>query len=183
MPSIEITDADFRRLQKFAVPLVDTTTTVITKLLDMFEQPDSAVGRNSAESASNQHREYGSGNLPRFAHAKLMDARFGERAPDKINWDSFVRLALEETIGKFITASELNRMSGAKCVQGKKETEGYKYLPSFDFSYQGVAAENAVKIIERCSKALKRVAHFEIEWRNKEGAHLPGQRAIVRFEV
>jgi len=40
MPTIEIYEADFSRLQRLAVPLVDTPATVFARLLDFYESID-----------------------------------------------------------------------------------------------------------------------------------------------
>ncbi len=45
MPVIEISDSLFARLQKLAVPLVDTPVTVIERLLGSFEAPKGKPAR------------------------------------------------------------------------------------------------------------------------------------------
>jgi hypothetical protein len=109
-----------------------------------------------------------------------MAAQFNEMAPDKINWDALVRLALTQVLDQFKTLKELRRCSGANVVQGKKSDDGYKFLASHGFSYQGVSAEDAAKIVIRCASALNCGLYFEFEWRNKEGAFRPGKRGVVK---
>ena len=181
MPLIDITDADFLRLQKIAVPLVDTTTSVVTKLLDQFEGLCRTESPKSNGTAPSLATKFGPENIPPLVHTKLMDARFSGAVPEKINWDSFVRLALQTTMKKAKTAKELHRQSGANVVQGRKEIEGYKFMQSQDFSYQGVSADHAAKIIVRCAKALGCEALFEFEWRNKDDAYRPGERGLVQI--
>jgi len=182
MPIIEISETDFQRLQKIAVPLIDTPKTVLTKLLDSYEKANSAQlpktpnGRARAPVAV---EEFGPSNIPPLTHAKLMAAQFGKFVPEKTSWDSLVQLALTRVMEKCKDARELQRLSGANLVGGEKHDEGYKHLGSQGFSYQGVSAEDAAKIVVRCAKALGCAAFFEFEWRDKEGAFKPGQRAIV----
>lgn len=37
MPTVELSDADFKRLQAIAVPFVDTPSSVINRLIDLYE--------------------------------------------------------------------------------------------------------------------------------------------------
>jgi hypothetical protein len=180
MPSIEITDTDFQRLQKFAVPLIDTPTSAITKILDKLEGLNGTTPMKPRIISHSSVCEFGAGNVPPLVHTKLMDARFNGAAPEKINWGSLVRFALTTAMAHCKTAKDLHRLSGANVVQGKKETDGYKFVPSHGFSFQGVSAEDAAKIVVRCAKALGVTASFEFEWRDKESAYQPGERGIVR---
>jgi len=190
MPTIDISDADFRRLQQVAVPLVDTQSSVISKLLDhWFEGPQSAKTSGAALVAPSHINTYGPDKISgliesnAFVHIKLMDGSFNGRKPEKNNWDAITRLALITVIKTYKTVSELRRLSGANVVQGKKIDEGYKYLSAFDFSYQGVSAEAAVKIVVQCAQALKCGAYLEFVWRNREGAYRPGERATIKVSV
>lgn len=177
MPTIEIADTDFQRLQKIAVPLVDTPRSVITKLLDMH---DAGSAPKLTRSISSDVEEFGTDSIPPLTHTKLMDAQFNNLAPEKMNWDALVRLALTQVFEHSKTLKELHRLSGSNVVEGEKHDEGYKFLSSHGFSYQGVSAEDAAKIIVRCAGALNCHVFFEFEWRNKEGAFRAGKRGIVR---
>ena len=179
MPTIEISDTDFKRLQKIAVPLVDTTATAFSRLLDYYEGDSGAPPDAAPPTPQGPALIFGAKNVPPMVHTKLLDGRFDGRAPEKVNWDGLVRMALVSTIDSCGSAKELHRLSGANVVSGTKVTDGYKHVPSHDFSYQGVSAEGAVDIVVRCAKALGRGAHVEFEWRNKDGAHRPGERAVL----
>lgn len=179
MPSIEISETDFQRLQKIAVPLIDTPRSIMTKLLDTYEKAHGAQSAGSVPRSQAGIGRYGFSNVPPLTHTKLMAAQFDTVAPSKTSWDALVQLALTRVIEEYQSAKELHRLSGANVIDGKKQDEGYKYLPPNDFSYQGVSAEDAAKIVVRCAKALGCSASFEFEWRNKDAAYKPGQRGIV----
>jgi hypothetical protein len=178
MPNIEITDADFVRLQKLATPFIDTPATTIARVLDFYEENGPVLKTPSTTSSPNG-TEYSERTVPPLVHTKVLEADFGGKAPDRMTWDSLVRLALNKTLEKAASARELYRLSGANVVEGKREVDGYKYVPKQGYSYQGVSAEDAVKIISRCARHLGETVKVEFEWRNKDGAHRPGGRGIL----
>lgn len=182
MPTIDIFEADFSRLQRIAVPLVDTPATVFARLLDFYESVDKET--RPAPSPPPPLANFDAKTIPPMVHTKLLSASLGGVEPEKPAWDSLVRMALLkvfEANGKNVV--ELRRLSGANVAQGKKESDGYKYVPSHGFSYQGVSAEDAVSIIARCAKALRRAVIMDFEWRNKDGAFKPGERATIRIDA
>ncbi|MFN3260759.1 MAG: T4SS efffector SepA family protein [Pikeienuella sp.] len=184
MPTIEITDHDFARLQKVAVPFIDTPATVFTKILDVFERSNAPAGATETPLREQSAlRVYHHDNLPPLTHTKLLEARFGDLQPERDTWDALVRLALIEVKGRVGTLQDLRRISAANVVEGRKEDEGYKFLPGHGFSYQGVSAEDAVKIVFRCAKGLKVDFAAEFEWRSKDEAYLPGERARLEYRV
>lgn len=173
MPTIEITDEDFARLQKLATPFIDTPATTLSRVLDHYE----ASGNPQPPKPVSRLTTYGEHNLPPLTHTSVLDASFGAQTPEKATWDALVRLALISTLRQVRSVHELRTASGANVTQGRKETDGYKFVSDHQFSYQGVSAEDAVKIITRCAKFLQTTVSVEFEWRNKEGAYRPGKRA------
>lgn len=178
MPTIEITDRDFARLQKLATPFVDTPATTLSRLLDHFDAKKTQPVTH--KSSLPTHTE---NSLPPLTHTRILDARFGGLEPDDPSWNGLVRLALILTLDNVASVRALRIASGANVVQGRKEVDGYRFIPEHQFSYQGVSAEDAVKIITRCAKTLGQSVLIEVEWRNKEGAYRPGERARLELGV
>lgn len=176
---IDISDSDFPRLQALAEPFVDTPGSVVSKLLDMFEQTQS--GSLPRLSSTPQSGVYALESLPPLTHAKVMGGHFGGTKPAKQNWDSFVRHALVEVLKKSGSVDELRRLSSANVREGRFEEQGYKYVPEHRFSFQGVSAEDAVKIIGRCARAMSAPFEIEFVWRDKPDAHRPGERGKIKY--
>lgn len=184
MPTIEITDHDFARLQKVAVPFVDTPATAFTKVMDTFERINEAASTApDAPVAIPNLPVYHHDNLPPLTHTKLLEATFGGTQPEKMAWDALVRLALIETKEQAGSIQGLRKIAAANIVEGRKDDEGYKFLPEQGFSYQGVSAEDAVKIVFRCAKGLKKTFLAEFEWRSKGDAYRPGERARLEYRA
>lgn len=182
MPTIEIFESDFTRLQRIAVPLVDTPATVFTRLLDFYESIDKETQPTPKSPPATS--TFDAKSIPPMVHTKLLSASLGGVEPEKAAWDALVRLALIKVFeANNKNAAELRRLSGANVASGRKETDGYKFVASHGFSYQGVSAEDAIDIIARCAKTLGQCVDMEFEWRNKEGAFKPGERATIRIEA
>jgi len=184
MPMIDITDHDFARLQKVALPLIDTPATAFTKVMDAFDRANTATtATTSSPIASHNLPAYHHDNLPPLTHTKLLEAIFDGKQPEKAAWDALVRLALTETKVQAGSIQGLRKISAANLFEGRKDDEGYKFLPEHGFSYQGMSAEDAVKIVFRCARGLKVNFSAEFEWRSKEDAYRPGERARLEYRA
>ena len=177
MPKIDISEHDYYRLQAYAEPFRDTPATALSKVLDQLEQSISTS--SDVEPLVSKTVEYRTDSLPPLTHAKLVSGQIGELSPDKSNWDAMVRLALRMLFDEFEDVSEVGRMSGANVVAGKKLDDGYKFLEPEGFSYQGVSAESAVKILISSARGLRSKLEIEFIWRDKIGAYKPGERGRI----
>ncbi len=172
MHTIELSSETFKQLQSLAKPLVDTPETVIRRLLRL-DKGD--IGPPPVK----QVTVYPPENIPPLKHAKLCQGNFDGALPGRKNWNSLLKLALMKVMEKYSSVDDLRKISEVNVCFGRKENEGYSYVQSQNFSYQLVNASNAASIVMRCAKNLGCEASFEFEWRNKEGAHKPGERGIV----
>ena len=196
MQTIEVSDADFKRLQNVADSLVGTTfrtaipelraevskiaiATAVSRVLDDYEARSGAIPAPSGRPNGSRKLTYDETNIPEMRHTKLLSCRFDNVTPEKTTWDAMVSLALVAVHASVGDVGSLRRIAGANVVSGKKDSEGYKYLPKQGFSYQGVSATDAVEIIRRSAKALHCGAYIEFEWRSKKDALHPGERAVL----
>lgn len=181
MPRIEITDHDYSRLQGYAEAFVDTPATALTKALDLLEgqKVENDGCTPTVVDAQQLAICYGPTSLPPLTHTKVVSGRLGEMEPDKANWDGMVRLALCALFEKYHDVSEVRRRSGANVVKGEKYDEGYKPLEGLGFSFQGVSAKDAVKILLRAARDLSVSLEIEFVWREKPDAFKPGQSGRI----
>ena len=180
MKQIEILEADFPRLQALAVPFVDTPATVIHNLLNEREAKRDG-GKKVESKLPTDALVFGPEAVPPLRHTKVMGATFDEQATPRSTWDSLVRSALLRTKRNHPSVDDLRRVSGANIVPGKKTDDGYKPVEGEGFSFQGMSAEDAIKVVVRCARALQCPFSVEFVWRDKEGAHRPGQRGLIQY--
>jgi hypothetical protein len=177
MPTIEISQKDFARLQALATPFVDTPATVISRLLDAVEStPHESKSTSSGRPQGNSY--YGK-DLPPLRHTKFLSGEFDGEAPKKNQWNSLVEVALAKALAISGDIKKVHAWCGANVVAGRKEDEGYAYLPGQNFSYQRVSAEDAGKILVRLAEFLRVDLEINFEWRDKDEAFRPTERGRI----
>jgi hypothetical protein len=183
MRTIEVSEADFRRLQALAEPFVDTPATVVTRILNAYENTPTKETKLVSDIFGINSISFSADALPPLVHSKLMEASINGSVIDKINWDGLVQASLEKAFDLTQDVRALQRITGANLRDGLKEDEGYKYIKQYGFSYQGVSADDAARIAIRSAKGLAYELRFEFEWRQKDSAHLPGERGVVTVQA
>jgi hypothetical protein len=177
MPTVEISDTTFRRLQAHASPLVDTPDSVIDRLLDYFEEAHEN-GRTAVTSGSHDPTaaiRFEANEVPSLTHTKLRKARLGDRELPRPNWNELVRTVVEAGLDRLGSIEELLRVTDARIVKGTKHDGGYSPLAGRGISIQGVDAHDAWRISYGLARKLSLPIEVIFEWRDKEGAAHPGE--------
>ncbi|MGE0769428.1 MAG: hypothetical protein AB7L90_23560 [Hyphomicrobiaceae bacterium] len=182
MPTVDISDATFQRLQAHAKPLVDTTDSVIDRLLDYFEDAhsDAQAGTSAVKDPVALIR-FNPHELPSLTHTKLRKAEFGGRELARPNWNELVRTAVEAGLDRLGGVEELLRVTDARIVKGTKTDEGFSPLGTRGISVQGVDAHDAWRITYGLARKLSMPVEVIFQWRDKEGAAHPGEIGAVEW--
>src|ERR1700686_4084140 len=141
MPTLEIPESLFKRLQRLAIPLVDTHTTVLERVLDDYE---SRRRNNSTAVPMNLQRpEADSGMLafnpdapPDLRHASVLTARFASKTAS--GWNRLVHEAHIEAMSQLGSLDALRRATKSNFITGRASSEdtkkGYRHVPEIDIS-------------------------------------------------
>lgn len=206
MPQIPVEQATFERLQSHAKPLVDTPDSVVNRALDALEglalEPDDCPadtkrefadavmypGRlpdlkhpSAAADGSSEVWVVDPNRLPDLKHTKVLAASIGERPVTPANWNSLLRALLVKAMEHFGHLDQVQRLCAIHLVSGFKDDEGYKYLAEIRISYQGVSAKVAANAVVALAQALGLSLQVDFQWRRKEQAYWPGQRARLQL--
>lgn len=180
MPDISVSPAVFERLQRHAKPFVDTPESVILRALDALEltmgQPTSEEGLDGSP-----ERDVDVRALPRLTHTKLLEAAIDGERLTKPNWNSLLDEMLRRAMERVGGFEELHRICPVNMVKGRKEDEGYGYLPEIDVSVQGQDANGACRAVVTAAQALGMSLDIGFMWRLKESAAHPGERGRIRL--
>ena len=177
---LEISDALYRRLQKHAVPFIDTPLSVIEKWADHFEHTQTDKAPSTAELPT---VEYGAKKLDPIHPPDLFHTRargtFGS-APFS-NWNDLVRIAHIAAFNQVGSFEQLRNVTHAQIDKGERSDSGYKFVPEIGISLQGVDANHAWQHALRLAKHLKQPLRVTVEWRHNPKAAHPGAAGVLEF--
>ena len=173
---IELSDATFARLQKLAVPLVDNTEGVINKLADFYERehPAQANLKKVAPTAEGP-RPFSADAPPDLTHTKVLSVELAGTPLAKTNWHGLLFEIIRRARDRLSGQDDARRLIIVKFVHGKKEEEGYRFIPEVGLSVQGQDANSAWRGAYHIAQQLGIAVDVEFLWRVKEGAAFPGE--------
>ncbi len=134
MPAIQIPEVLFERLQKLAIPLVDTPATVLERLITVYEvhmgaanqiseRPDLAEKTNAKSPA-----EIEPVTVPSLRHTRVIAAEFAGRKADA--WNNLVQVAHIEAVQRLGSVEAVRRVTKSRMISGranrKHEKKGYR---------------------------------------------------------
>ena len=175
MPDIAVKQSTFERLQRHAEPLVDTADKIVNRALDALEQSGGHAAVERGPSIS--ERWIDPNDLPNLTHTKVLDASLDGDILAKPNWNQILENILIRAMKRLADFGSLRKHCPVNMVQGRKENEGYRYLSEIDLSVQGQPANEACRALVNAAQSLGFELEVTFEWRSKEGAAYPGERA------
>ena len=179
--TLEIPERLYKRMQKHAVPLVDTPLTVIERWADHFERTTN--GSAPPKVAEQPAIDYGAKKLdplrpPDLFHTRVRGS-FG--ATPFSNWNDLVRIAHIAAFKKAGSFDELRQITHAQIARGERSDSGYKFVDEIGISIQGVDANHAWEHALRLAKYLRQPLEALVEWRHNPKAAHPGESGILEF--
>jgi hypothetical protein len=169
-PQITISPATFGRLQKYAVPLIDDIDTVINKVMDLAES------KQGAPSPTGNVKDFSAGATPNLTFTKLLSAEVGGKMLGKTEttWNHLLIETITQAAARLKDVNALKQLMIVNHVAGKKEEQGYRYIPAAGVSVQGQDAVGAWKATSHILKSLHVPAEVVFVWYDNEKAAHPG---------
>jgi hypothetical protein len=190
-PVLRISDLTFKRLQKYATPLVDTVPTVIDKLLDFCDSRglEQLVPQKDRSPKSELEPAYtlsspiesDPSDPHSLSHTRVLTAEFDRQPAD--GWNNLVRIAHKRAIEHFRSFESLRSATPSHIVKGRRDIDGFHYVPEIDISIQNVDANVAWRNSLALARKLGCPLRVEFEWRNKKGAAFPGQSGVLSWKA
>ncbi len=184
VPHVEVSDATYKALQNLAEPFVDKSPEdVILKLIQYFAGSKSsgvatksnADAKGAASAQKTGPREYGQGVKPDLLFTKVLSAELNGTELPKANWNSLLDETVLQAAAKLQDLNALKEILVVNFVEGRKDDQGYRYLPAAGVSVQGQAANGAWKGALHIIKAMKLPARVVFEWYDNPKAANPGK--------
>jgi hypothetical protein len=172
-PSIDLTDDLFTRLQKHAVPLVDTPLTVIARALDALEAGDEEPSSPIQPAGP---RSFNPAAAPNLSHTTPRRAEVADKSLSKTEtyWNPIMFAVIVEAAKKGTSTEDLLDLLTIPSVKGKKEDSGYRHLPEAGLSVQGQDANSAWKQTYRIASSIGIHVQVVFVWQDNPKAAMPG---------
>jgi hypothetical protein len=188
MATIEIPDSLFARLQKLAVPLVDTSATVLERLVANYEAQTGQVSAVATQpqrgESQSQRQAFDTRTPPSLRHTRVITADFGGRKAD--GWNSLVHAAHIEAVRRLGSVEAVRRVTTSQMILGRPtsvhEKKGYRYVAEINAGIQNVDAEHAWSNTLRLAKTLKVPVEVDFEWLPKSEAAYPGKQGRLLWK-
>ncbi len=185
-PVIRISDKIFKRLQKYAKPLVDTPGSVIEKILDHYENCNDNL--NTDEGLNNEVGNEVKNNLiildPEnpldLTHTKIISANYGSHNVDR--WNKLVDIAHIEAMKVTNSFEELKNISISQISNGKKLDKGFRYLEKINISVQGENANKTWISALNLAKHFKKNVKILFIWRSNKKSLYPSKKGLLEWK-
>lgn len=179
--TITLADDLVAKLQKHAVPFVDTPQTVIERALTALENEVSGVPK-----ASKAHSiaTYNPASPPNLSYTTPQLARVGGRLlpGGKTYWNPIMFAVIEEAVERGVSVDEICELLTINYAPIEKLDAGYKFIPSAGISVQGQDANTAWKQVYRLASSLGIPVHVEFVWQNTNKASMPNTAGSFDLE-
>jgi hypothetical protein len=176
--SITLSDETFARLQAYAQPFIDTPEDAIKKVLALAEGVDARPSTlaPAPPPAATAITDFNAKSPPDLTHTKVLSVDFqGVSLPKSdATWNGLLNQVIMAAHKKLPEFADLKKVIHVNMVKGKKEDEGYRYLPQAEVSVQGQDANAAWQTAYYASVYLDFSVEVIFTWRQKEKAAHPG---------
>ena len=176
MPEITISDAALAFLKSRAVPLEDTTTTVMDKLIADFRKlADASGGKNGKGLHFDLH------SVPSVKFTSINSASIAGQPASQNYWNNILEDVIAACAGKGIKRKEIIDSMSAKCQLGKHIEGGFRYVEAADLSFQGLEANRAYKNIVLLAEKFEISIDIALYWQDNQDAALPNMSATIVY--
>jgi DNA-sulfur modification-associated len=119
--------------------------------------------------------------LPNLTHTKVLNAEIdGEDVPNA-KWNFLVNEMLRRGMQRVGSFEKLRQICPVNLFKGRKEDDGYNYLPDIDLSVQNQDANGACRTVVTAAQTLDVSLEIGFMWRLKEGAAHPGETGRINM--
>jgi hypothetical protein len=159
---------------------VDTFDTIISRFGHAFETSlrdgHNGVAPTPPPATQPTATVYPANSPPDLTYTKVLSAKLnGSTVPTRVNWNG-IRKQMIQTAKSYVkNEDDLRQFISVNFVIGRKEDDGYEYLPVADLSVQGQDSNGAWKGILHLSQQLGIAVDVVFLWRHKPKAAFPNK--------
>jgi hypothetical protein len=169
--NIELPDDLFAKLQKHAVPFIDTPISVIERAVRALEEGD----EEPAAPAEAGSRSFNPAAPPNLAFTTPKKAVVGGKALPKSQtyWHNIMVAVIREAGLRRVSTDDLLALITVNCVRGERHETGFTYIPEAGLSIQGQNANNAWRQAHVIASSIGILVEVVFAWQNNAKAAMP----------
>lgn len=180
MHTAQISDFAFKYLKSQAEPLVDTTETVLDRILSEHK----AMMTESGKFPVGTQMSFGASDLPSVTHSSISTAKVGGKPTIKKDWNHTLLAVIDAAVLTGVAPKMVRSLLQANTIAGlpdaDEEKKGYRYTPSkADFTFQGLDAERACKNIVLLAEQYGIAVEITLKWNNQAKPELAEKLATL----
>lgn len=174
MKTIEISDSAFAYLQAQAVPLQDTTVSVLDRLIDEHICLGSGALKQSETPEAKLVMAFGLENMPNVSFTTIDAATINGLSVKRLFWNDILAEMIAVAVKLGGTKDEFGKLLSAQIHEGKPADNGHWHVKGTDISFQGLDAVRACKNIAALSKVFSIAVSIHLRWQANPKAQFAG---------
>jgi len=176
MPEIMISDSALAFLKSTAIPLEDTTTTVVDRLIAEYKKL-----REQEAKKNGKGLHFDLHSVPSVKFTSIKSARIAGQPASQNYWNNILEDMISACATRGGKRADIKNAMSANCQPGKHTDGGFRYVEKADFSFQGLEANRAYKNIVALAEAFDIPVEINLFWQDNEDAALPNQSATIIY--
>ena len=175
MPMIEISEDAMSYMKQKARPLEDTTLSVMDRMVAELRETGSAIGTTMSE----PEMRFGSDDFPSVQFTTITSGSVAGVTVKQKYWNNILEEMIAACADKVDSGERISEKMIGNVLPGKNIDNGYRYVESAGFSFQGMEAKRACRNIAILAEAFDVPVDIAFRWQDNERAQFPNRIARV----
>lgn len=175
MPNIEVSDSALAYLKQYAEPLVDTTVSVLDRIL----AEHAKLKGHAPSGAPAIEMRFSGTNLPSVKFTTILSAKVARKPVAHKSWNHILEDVITACVQTGADVAEVRSLMHANTMDGQQSDNGYRYVSAAGFSFQGLEANRVCKNLTILSERFSIALEIEVRWQDEEKAAFPQQTARI----